>query len=336
MVIEKRKLGSRGPMVSALGLGCMGMSFGYGPASPKDEMIRIIHAAVDRGINFLDTAECYGPFLNEALVGEAIASYGADIRDNLVIATKCGIKVDSNGKQSIDASAESIRLSLEGSLKRLRTDHIDLYYLHRADPKVPIEEVADVMAGFVKEGKILGWGLSEVGPNTIRRAHEVLPLTAVQSEYSMIWREPENTIFPVLEELGIGFVPFSPLGKGFLTGKIGADATFGKSDFRSVVPRFEAENLAANMPLVDFIREFAASKGATPAELALAWVIAQKPWIVPIPGTRKLSRLEENLGALNVHFTDLELKRLTAALDTIPIHGDRYSGEYAKRAKAAD
>lgn len=336
MVIEKRKLGARGPEVFPLGLGCMGMSFGYGPASPTEEMIRIIHAAIDRGVNFLDTAECYGPFLNETLVGEALASCRADIRDRLVIATKCGIKVDSNGKQSIDASAESVRNSLEGSLKRLRTDHIDLYYLHRADPKIPIEEVAEVMAGFVKEGKILGWGLSEVGPDTIRRAHAVLPLTAVQSEYSMIWREPETTIFPVLEELGIGFVPFSPLGKGFLTGKITADATFGKSDFRSVVPRFEAENLAANMPLVDFIREFAASKGVTPAELALAWVLAQKPWIVPIPGTRKLCRLEENLGALSVTLTDLELKRLNAALDSIPIHGDRYSGEYAKRVKVAD
>lgn len=324
--MQQRKLGTRGPVVSAIGLGCMGMSHGYGPASPEDEMVKLIHRAFDLGVTFFDTAECYGPYANETLVGKALKP----IRDKVVIATKCGIQVE-HGVQKLDARPEVIRRSLEGSLKRLETDHVDLYYLHRVDPKVPVEEVALVMQDLLTEGKILGWGLSEAGPKTIARAQAVCPLAAVQSEYSMMWREPETRIFPLLEKEGIGFVPFSPLGKGFLTGKINPDTHFGPEDFRVNVPRFERENIEANMRLVEFIETLAAAKGKTPAQIALAWVIAQKDWIVPIPGTRRMDRLEENLGAASVEFSADELAELNVRLADIPVQGDRYKGEFAKR-----
>ncbi len=293
--MQKRKLGKSGLEVSAIGLGCMGMSHGYGPASDKNEMISLIHAAIDRGVTFFDTAEVYGPYTNEELVGEALAPF----KGKVVIATKFGIKM-VNGKQVLDSKPEHIRQSVEGSLKRLKVEAIDLYYQHRVDPEVPIEEVAGVVQDLIQEGKVKHWGLSEAGVETIRRAHAVQPLTAIQSEYSMMWRSPEEELLPTLEELGIGFVPFSPLGKGFLTGTIDKNATFVESDFRSIVPRFKPENLEANQVLVELIKKIAAGKNATPAQIALAWVLAQKPWIVPIPGTRKLERLEENLGAVNV------------------------------------
>ena len=324
--MQQRKLGTRGPVISAIGLGCMGMSHGYGPASPDDEMVKLIHRAYDHGVTFFDTAECYGPYANETLVGKALKP----IRDKVVIATKCGIQVE-NGVQKLDARPEVIRRSLEGSLKRLETDHVDLYYLHRVDPKVPVEEVALVMQDLLTEGKILGWGLSEAGPKTIARAQAICPLAAVQSEYSMMWREPETRIFPLLEKEGIGFVPFSPLGKGFLTGKINPDTHFGPEDFRVNVPRFERENIEANMRLVEFIETLAAAKGKTPAQIALAWVIAQKDWIVPIPGTRRMDRLEENVGAASVEFSADELVELNVRLADIPLQGDRYKGEFAKR-----
>lgn len=324
--MQQRKLGTRGPVISAIGLGCMGMSHGYGPASPEDEMVKLIHRAYDHGVTFFDTAECYGPYANETLVGKALKP----IRDKVVIATKCGIQVE-NGVQKLDARPEVIRRSLEGSLKRLETDHVDLYYLHRVDPKVPVEEVALVMQDLLTEGKILGWGLSEAGPKTIARAQAICPLAAVQSEYSMMWREPETRIFPLLEKEGIGFVPFSPLGKGFLTGKINPDTHFGPEDFRVNVPRFERENIEANMRLVEFIETLAAAKGKTPAQIALAWVIAQKDWIVPIPGTRRMDQLEENVGAASVEFSADELVELNVRLADIPLQGDRYKGEFAKR-----
>lgn len=324
--MEKRKLGLRGPLVSAIGLGCMGMSHGYGPAAPEDDMVKLIRLAFEHGVTFFDTAECYGPYVNETLVGKALKS----IRDQVVIATKCGIQVE-NGVQKLDARPEIIRRSVEGSLERLQTDRIDLYYLHRVDPKVPVEEVALVMKDLIAEGKILGWGLSEAGPKTIARAQAVCPLAAVQSEYSMMWREPESRIFSLLEKEGIGFVPFSPLGKGFLTGKIRPDTTFGPQDFRVNVPRFERENLEANMKLVAFVESLAAEKGKTPAQIALAWVLAQGKSIVPIPGTRRADRLLENLGAAEVQFSADELEALNAHLAAIPISGDRYKGEYAKR-----
>lgn len=324
--MQQRKLGTRGPVVSAIGLGCMGMSHGYGPASPEDEMVKLIHRAYDLGVTFFDTAECYGPYANETLVGKALKP----IRDKVVIATKCGIQVE-NGVQKLDARPEVIRHSLESSLKRLETDHVDLYYLHRVDPKVPVEEVALVMQDLLTEGKILGWGLSEAGPKTIARAQAVCPLAAVQSEYSMMWREPETRVFPLLEKEGIGFVPFSPLGKGFLTGKINPDTHFGPEDFRVNVPRFERENIEANMRLVEFIQALASAKGKTLAQIALAWVIAQKDWIVPIPGTRRMDRLEENLGAASVEFSADELAELNVRLADIPVQGDRYKGEFAKR-----
>ena len=324
--MQQRKLGVRGPVVSVIGLGCMGMSHGYGPASPEDEMVQLIRRAFDLGVTFFDTAECYGPYANEALVGKALKP----IRGQVVIATKCGIQLE-DGRQRLDARPEVIRRSLEGSLKRLETDHIDLYYLHRVDPKVPVEEVALAMKDFIAEGKILAWGLSEAGPKTIARAQAVCPIAAVQSEYSMMWREPEMRIFPLLEAEGIGFVPFSPLGKGFLTGRISPETRFGPEDFRVNVPRFERENLVANMRLVKFIETLAAAKGKTPAQIALAWVIAQKDWIVPIPGTRRMDRLEENLGAADVEFSADELAELNARLSAIPVRGDRYKGEYAQR-----
>ena len=324
--MQKRKLGKSGLEVSAMGLGCMGMSHGYGPASDKKEMISLIHAAIDRGVTFFDTAEVYGPYVNEELLGEALAPF----KGKVVIATKFGIQMAGN-KQVLDSSPEQIRKSVEGSLKRLKVDTIDLYYQHRVDPNVQIEEVARVLQELIKEGKVKHWGLSESGIETIRRAHAVQPVAAVQSEYSMMWRSPEKELLPTLEELGIGFVPFSPLGKGFLTGKIDKKATFDNSDFRSIVPRFKADNLEANQVLIELIEKVAARKDVTSAQIALAWVLAQKPWIVPIPGTRKLERLEENLGAAEIKLTQLELNDLNNALSKIEISGNRYPEEYAKR-----
>jgi len=326
--VQKRKLGNSGLEVSAIGLGCMGMSHGYGPASDKDEMISLIRAAVDRGVTFFDTAEVYGPFTNEELVGEALAPF----KGKVVVATKFGIK-EIDGKQVLDSKPENIRQSIDGSLKRLKVDAVDLYYQHRVDPKVPIEEVAGVVKDLIKTGKVKHWGLSEAGVQTVRRAHAVQPLTAIQSEYSMMWRQPEKELLPTLEELGIGFVPFSPLGKGFLTGRFDKNSTFDSSDFRSIVPRFTPENLDANQVLVNLIKKVAAGKSATPAQIALAWVLAQKPWIVPIPGTRKLARLEENLAAADFELTPGELRDLNDALSKIEISGDRYpqGSEYAKR-----
>lgn len=324
--MQKRKLGKNGLEVSAMGLGCMGMSHGYGPASDKKEMISLIHAAIDRGVTFFDTAEVYGPYVNEELLGEALAPF----KGKVVIATKFGIQMAGN-KQVLDSSPEQIRKSVEGSLKRLKVDTIDLYYQHRVDPNVQIEEVARVLQELIKEGKVKHWGLSESGIETIRRAHAVQPVAAVQSEYSMMWRSPEKELLPTLEELGIGFVPFSPLGKGFLTGKIDKKATFDNSDFRSIVPRFKADNLEANQVLIELIEKVAARKDVTSAQIALAWVLAQKPWIVPIPGTRKLERLEENLGAAEIKLTQIELNDLNNALSKIEISGNRYPEEYAKR-----
>lgn len=324
--MQKRSLGKSGLEVSSIGLGCMGMSHGYGPAPDKKEMISLIHAAIDRGVNFFDTAEVYGPYVNEELVGEALAPF----KRNVVIATKFGIKI-VDGKQVVESKPEQIRQSVEGSLKRLNVEAIDLYYQHRVDPDVPIEEVAGTVKDLIQEGKVKHWGLSEAGVKTIRRAHLVHPLTAIQSEYSMMWRSPEEELLPTLQELRIGFVPFSPLGKGFLTGKIDKNATFGNSDFRSIVPRFTPENLEANQVLIDLINTIAAGKNATPAQISLAWVLAQKSWIVPIPGTRKLDRLEENLGAVDVELTTQELSDLKEALSKIEISGDRYPSEYANR-----
>lgn len=324
--MQKRSLGKSGLEVSSIGLGCMGMSHGYGPAPDKKEMISLIHAAIDRGVNFFDTAEVYGPYVNEELVGEALAPFKGDV----VIATKFGIKI-VDGKQVVESKPEQIRQSVEGSIKRLNVEAIDLYYQHRVDPDVPIEEVAGTIKDLIQEGKVKHWGLSEAGVKTIRRAHAVHPLAAIQSEYSMMWRSPEEELLPTLEELGIGFVPFSPLGKGFLTGKIDKNATFGNSDFRSIVPRFTPENLEANQVLIDLINKIAVGKNATPAQISLAWVLAQKSWIVPIPGTRKLERLEENLGAVDVELTTQELSDLKEALSKIEISGDRYPSEYANR-----
>lgn len=324
--MKYRELGKSGLKVSAMGLGCMGMSHGYGAAGDKKEMIKLIHQAVEKGVTFFDTAEVYGPYTNEELVGEALEPY----RKEVVIATKCGIQI-VDGKQIVIGKPETMRRSIEGSLKRLRTEYIDLYYLHRVDPDTPIEEVAETMKQLQQEGKIRHWGVSEAGVQTIRRAHSVFPLTAVQSEYSMWWREPEKELLPTLEELGIGFVPFSPLGKGFLTGSISKDTRFDKSDFRNIVPRFTTENLNANQVIIDFIKILANEKNATPAQIALAWVLAVKPWIAPIPGTTKLSRLEENLQSINVEITPEELRKINDMLNSIPISGDRYPEELAKR-----
>lgn len=324
--MQKRKLGNSNLEVTAIGLGCMGMSYGYGPPSDKNEMIALIHAAVDRGVTFFDTAEVYGPYTNEELVGEALVPF----KGKVVIATKFGIYM-KDGKQALDSKPETIRKSVEGSLKRLQIDAIDLYYQHRVDPEVPIEEVAGIVGELIRDGKVKHWGLSEAGVPTIRRAHAAQPLTAIQSEYSMMWRQPEEELLPVLEELGIGFVPFSPLGKGFLTGRFDKHSTFDSSDFRSIVPRFTPENLDANQILVNLVKEIAAGKDTTPAQIALAWVLAQEQWIVPIPGTRKRARLEENLGAAEVELTARELRDLNDALSKIEISGDRYPAEYAKR-----
>ncbi|WP_318503121.1 aldo/keto reductase [Bacillus sp. T3] len=324
--MQTRKLGNNGLEVSAIGLGCMGMSYGYGPAADKNDMISLIHAAVDQGVTFFDTAEVYGPYVNEVLVGEALKPY----KGKVVIATKFGIQM-VDGNQELVSKPETIRQSVEGSLKRLKVDTIDLYYQHRVDPNVPIEEVAGVVQDLIKDGKVKHWGLSEAGVETIRRAHAVQPLTAIQSEYSMMWRSPEEQLLPTLEELGIGFVPFSPLGKGFLSGTIDQNATFDRSDFRSIVPRFKRENIEANLVLVELINKIAAKKDATPAQIALAWVLAQKPWIVPIPGTRKRERLEENLCAAEVELAPRELDELNDALSIIKISGDRYPAKYANR-----
>lgn len=326
--MKKRMLGKFGLIVSEMGLGCMGMSSGYGKAISENEVTKLVDKAYDMGVNFFDTAEVYGTYLgqNEEVIGKALKKY----KDNVVIATKCGIKLLDN-HQVLDAKPEVIKKSIEFSLKRLQRDCIDLYYLHRVDTKVPIEEVALTMKELIKEGKIKYWGLSEAGVETIRKAHAICPLSAVQSEYSMMWREPEEKIFSVLEELGIGFVPFSPLGKGFLTGTINEDTKFEDSDFRNKVPRFTKENILANLKIVEWLEEMAKSKEITKAQLALAWVLAQKPWIVPIPGTRKINRLEENFGACKVNLSSSDIEKINQKLLEIKIFGERYSGEYAKR-----
>ncbi|HEV2396298.1 MAG TPA: aldo/keto reductase [Candidatus Sulfotelmatobacter sp.] len=324
--MQKRRLGKSDLEVSAIGLGCMGMSFGYGPAVDKQHGISLIRAAVERGVTFFDTAEVYGPFTNEELVGEALAPF----RREVVIATKFGFNIE-NGKQAgLDSRPAHIKQVAEASLKRLKTDVIDLFYQHRVDPNVPIEEVAGTVKDLIQQGKVRHFGLSEAGAQTIRRAHKVQPVTALQSEYSLWWREPEKEIIPMLEELGIGFVPFSPLGKGFLTGAISKDTQFDKTDFRNVVPRFSAQNRQANQALVDLIGRFAEQKKATPAQIALAWLLAQKPWIVPIPGTTKLHRLEENLGAGNVELSPSDLRELQTAASNIPVQGARYPEELQK------
>jgi aryl-alcohol dehydrogenase-like predicted oxidoreductase len=326
--MKKRKLGKSNLEVSALGLGCMGMSFGYGPAGDKQEMIAVIRAAVERGVTFFDTAEVYGPYTNEELVGEALAPF----REQVVIATKFGFNIDSStGKQAgLNSRPEHIKEVAEASLKRLRTDVIDLFYQHRVDSDVPIEDTAGAVKELIQQGKVKHFGLSEAGVGTIRRAHKVQPVTALQSEYSLWWREPEAEVMPTLEELGIGFVPFSPLGKGFLTGKISEDTEFDKSDFRNIVPRFTPENRKANQAVVDLIGEFAKQKKATPAQIALAWLLAQKPWIVPIPGTTKLHRLEENIGAVAVELTSGDLRQLDTAASKIPVQGARYPEQLQK------
>ena len=324
--MQKRKLGKSGLEVSALGLGCMGMSYAYGEIPGKKEMISLIQKAVEDGVTLFDTAEMYGPFTNEELVGEALAP----CRNKVVIATKFGIKMQ-DGKQVQDSRPEQIRKSVEGSLKRLNTDYIDLYYQHRVDTTVPIEDVAGAIKDLIRAGKIKHWGLSEAGVKTIRRAHAVQPLTAVQSEYSLWWRRPEEELVPTLEELGIGFVTFSPLGKGFLTGSFNKDSKFGKSDFRNIVPRFTPEALEANQVLVDLLKNVAKQKNATPGQIALAWLLAQKPWIVPIPGTTKMNRLEENIGATKVTLTSKELSEIKSALDSIKVVGNRYPEELEKR-----
>lgn len=321
--MQKRKLGSSNLEVSSIGLGCMGMSFGYGPPQDKQEMITVIRAAVESGVTFFDTAEVYGPFTNEELVGEALAP----VREQVVIATKFGFKpaADGSGRWSeLDSRPEHIKEVAEASLKRLKTDVIDLFYQHRVDPNVPIEDVAGTVKDLIQEGKVKHFGLSEAGAQTIRRAHAVQPVTALQSEYSLWWREPEAEILPTLAELGIGFVPFSPLGKGFLTGKINETTTFDSTDFRNVVPRFSAENRKANQAVVDLISDIARRKNATSAQIALAWVLAQKPWIVPIPGTTKLHRLQENLGAANVELTADDLREIDSAVSQLAIQGERY------------
>ena len=320
--MQKRKLGNSGLEVSALGLGCMGMSFGYGPAADKREMISLIRTAVGRGVTFFDTAEVYGPFTNEQLVGEALAPF----REHVVIATKFGFKLDPNtGKQTgLDSRPEDIKQVAEASLKRLKTDHVDLFYQHRVDPDVPIEEVAGAVKDLIQQGKVRHFGLSEAGVQTIRRAHAVQPVAALQSEYSLWWREPEVEVMPTMEELGIGFVPFSPLGKGFLTGKIDENTKFDSSDFRNIVPRFTPEARKANQAMVDLLGTIAKRKKATPAQIALAWLLAQKPWIVPIPGTTQLHRLDENLGAAVLDLTSDDLQDIDSAASKITLEGARY------------
>ncbi|AHY08107.1 aldo/keto reductase [Serratia plymuthica] len=319
--MQTRKLGNGGLEVSALGLGCMGLSFGYGPATDKQQAIALIRSAVEQGVTFFDTAEIYGPFTNEALVGEALAP----VRDHVVIATKFGFELPQpDGRQVLNSRPEHIRQAVEGSLKRLNIETIDLLYQHRVDPNVPIEDVAGTVKALIREGKVKHFGLSEAGAETVRRAHAVQPVAALQSEYSLWWREPEQDILPTLEELGIGFVPFSPLGKGFLTGAINENTTFDSSDFRNIVPRFSAQARKANQRLVDVLGQIARQKGVTPAQIALAWLLAQKPWIVPIPGTTKHHRLTENLGAAEVVLATGELSSIEEALAAIEVQGARY------------
>ena len=318
--MQKRKLGKSGLEVSAIGLGCMGLNFGLGPAVDKQTAINLIRAAVERGVTFFDTAEVYGPFINEELVGEALAPFRKDVK----IATKFGFKIEDGKNVGLDSRPEHIKQVAEASLKRLRTDVIDLFYQHRVDDQVPIEDVAGAVKELIREGKVKHFGLSEAGVQTIRRAHAVQPVTALQSEYSLFWREPEQAVIPALEELGIGLVPFSPLGKGFLTGAISKDTQFDKTDFRNVVPRFSPENRDANHALVDVVVQFAKQKNATPAQVALAWLLAQKSWIVPIPGTTKIHRLEENLGGASVELTADELRQLDEATSKINLQGARY------------
>ncbi|HYR74389.1 MAG TPA: aldo/keto reductase [Pyrinomonadaceae bacterium] len=326
--MQKRKLGNSNLEVSALGLGCMGMSYGYGPAADKQQAISLIRTAVERGITLFDTAEAYGPFTNEELVGEALAPF----RGQVVIATKFGFKFGPKGEQSgTDSRPEHIKEVADASLKRLKTDHIDLFYQHRVDPDVAIEDVAGAVKDLIQEGKVRHFGLSEAGVQTLRRAHAVQPVTALQSEYSLWWRKPEQEVLPTCEELGIGFVPFSPLGKGFLTGKIDENTTFDKSDFRNIVPRFTPEARKANQALVDLLRQIADRKNATPAQIALAWLLAQKPWILPIPGTTKLHRLEENSGAVEIELTADDLREIDRAASQIDVQGARYPEELERR-----
>ena len=321
--MKKVKLGDSGLEVSAIGLGCMGMSQSYPPFPEKSEMIDLIHKAVDMGVTFFDTAEVYGPYINEELVGEALEPY----RDKVIIATKFGFKFENGKIAGLDSSPDAIRKSVEGSLKRLRTDHIDLLYQHRVDPNVHIEEVAKTVKALIKEGKVRYFGLSEASAETVRRAHAICKVTAVQSEYSMMYRKPEDKLLPVLDELGIGFVPFSPLGKGFLTGTINSGTKFESTDFRNSIPRFNEENRKSNEVLVKIIEEISIKKKCKPGQIALAWVLSQKPWIAPIPGTKKLHRLEENIGAANIELSKEELKELNDELNNIEIIGERYPEE---------
>src|SRR3989441_1207019 len=328
--MQKRTLGRSNLEVSAVGLGCMGMSFGYGPAADKLEMISLLRTAVDRGVTFFDTAEVYGPFANEELLGEALSPF----RGQVVIATKFGFKLDPNGGPKwvgLDSRPQHIKQVAEASLKRLRVDAIDLFYQHRVDPDVPIEDVAGAVKDLIREGKVRHFGLSEAGAQTIRRAHAVQPVTALQSEYSLWWRSPETEVLPTLEELGIGLVPFSPLGKGFLTGKIDESTTFDRSDFRNVVPRFTPDARKTNLALVDLLARIAERQQATPAQIALAWLLAQKPWIVPIPGTTKLHRLEENIGAAAIELTSDDLREIDSAASNITVAGARYPEELERR-----
>ena len=327
--MEHRKLGNQGLEVSAIGLGCMGMSFGYGKPADKNEMIKLLHTAVERGVTFFDTAEVYGPFINEELVGEALSQFHGKI----AIATKFGFDLDPKGGPKwtgLNSRPEHIKQVAEASLKRLKIEAIDLFYQHRVDPDVPIEDVAGAVKDLIQQGKVKYFGLSEAGAKNIRRAHAVQPVTALQSEYSLWWREPDDVIIPTLEELGIGFVPFSPLGKGFLTGKISENTTFEKTDFRNSVPRFSPENRKANQAMVSLLEEIAIRKNATPAQIALAWILTRKPWIVPIPGTTKLARFEENIGAATVELTSDDLREIEAASVNINIQGDRYPESNAK------
>jgi aryl-alcohol dehydrogenase-like predicted oxidoreductase len=325
--VQKRKLGRNNLEVSALGFGCMGLSFGYGPALEKQSAISLIRVAFESGVTFFDTAEAYGPFTNEELVGEALA----EVRDQVVVATKFGFK-DGNSQAGMDSRPERIREVAEASLKRLRTDRIDLFYQHRVDPNVPIEDVAGTVKDLIRDGKVKHFGLSEAGVQSIRRAHAVQPVTALQSEYSLWWREPEAEVLPTCEELGMGFVAFSPLGKGFLTGKIDESTSFAKDDFRNIVPRFSPEARKANQALVDLLGSIAEAKQATPAQIALAWLLAQKPWVVPIPGTTKAHRLKENVGAAAIELTEHDLRQIEDALAHIKVQGDRYPPHLAGRA----
>ena len=327
--MQKRRLGKNNLVVSALGLGCMGLSSGFGPPVEKQYGISLIRGAFERGVTFFDTAEAYGPFANEELVGEALAPF----RDQVVIATKFGFKIDSKAERplaGVDSRPEHIREVAEASLKRLKSDIIDLFYQHRVDPKVPIEDVAGTVKDLIQQGKVRHFGLSEAGVQTIRRAHKVQPVTVLQSEYSLWWREPEAEIIPTLEELGIGFVPFSPLGKGFLTGAINEQTKFDKNDFRNIVPRFTPENRKANQALVDVLGRFAKQKKATPAQIALAWLLAQKPWIVPIPGTTKLQRLEENIASASIELTRDDVRQIDNVASKIPVQGERYPESFQK------